>query len=494
MKLPTWVVPVLLQLLSCAGLAAGDKAPLTLGFSLSNPNPAACSTPTQPHLKALSLELDFFVNVADHQFKVPIMPLHLLGKKSWNVYNTVNIEKVKRDEAAAAALEAAEEERMQDADAQRRMQILRGEEPTPLAIEDAPQPSNSNQDGAGARESAPGYGYGRERKRRKKAGENDTDFEMRMAAEDRDQVREIDKQLVLRKPTEAPLVDQRGNISLFPETIPSSSKVAEKNPEAEREAARKKKEYEDQYTMRFSNAAGFKQGLEKPWYALSFEEKEAIIDAASEERREEKALRRTEKREDRKEAKEKARFANNFDTKGKEDYGREIPQKDVWGNEDPRRQERALKRMVDNDPLAMMKAGARQVRQVEKERKALMEERERELKELERAERRKRKERRRERDELDGFSLDGPNHQSEDSERRRKRKRRHHEEDGSEDGESIEFILDTKEKRSSSSRHGDRERESEKDRERRHRHKESRRSSHREEDRHRHRHRSRHHD
>ncbi|PVH80286.1 hypothetical protein DL98DRAFT_418969 [Cadophora sp. DSE1049] len=422
MKLPNWIVPVLLQLLSCAGLtsAAGDKA-VTLGFSLSNTNPAAFSTPTQPHLPAVSLELDFFVNVADHQFKVPIMPLHLLGKKSWNVYNTANIEKVKRDEAAAAALEAAEEERMQDADAQRRMQILRGEQPTPLAIEDAPRPSNSNQDG-GARESAFGYGYGRERKRRKKAGENDTDFEMRMIAEDRDQGREIDKQLVLRKPTEAPLVDQRGNISLFPETIPSSSKVAEKNPEAEREAARKKKEYEDQYTMRFSNAAGFKQGLEKPWYALTFEEKEAIIDAAK-------------------------------------DFGVEIPKKDVWGNEDPRRKERALKRMVDDDPLAIMKAGARQVRRVEKERKALREERERELKELEDAERRRRKERRRERDELEGFSLDGP---------------------------------DPQEKKSSSSRYDGRERESEKDR--RHRHKESRRSSHRDEDRHRHRHRSRHHD
>ncbi|KAH7397664.1 hypothetical protein BKA64DRAFT_672494 [Cadophora sp. MPI-SDFR-AT-0126] len=384
---------------------------------------------------------------------------------------------------------------MQDADAQRRMQILRGEQPTPLAIEDAPRPSNSNQDG-GARESASGYGYGRERKRRKKAGENDTDFEMRMAAEDRDQSREIDKQLVLRKPTEAPLVDQRGNISLFPETIPSSSKIAEKNPEAEREAARKKKEYEDQYTMRFSNAAGFKQGLEKPWYALTYEEKEAIIDAASEQRTEAKALRKAETREERKVAREEARFHNHFDTKGKEDLGVEIPDKDVWGNEDPRRKERALKRIVDDDPLAIMKAGARQVRRVEKERKTMREERERELKELEDAERRRRKERRQERDELEGFRLDGPHIQAEDSERKRKRKRRHYEEDGSEGGQSVEFILDPRGNKSSSSRHDGRERESEKDRDRRHRHKESRRSSHQEEDRHRHRHRhrSRHHD
>ena len=400
---------------------------------------------------------------------------------------------MRRDEAAAAALEVAEEERMQDADAQRRMQILRGEQPTPLAIEDAPQPSNSNRDGTRSKDSESGYGYGRERKRRKKAGENDTDFEMRMIAEDRHQDGEIDKQLVLRKPTEAPLVDQRGNISLFPETATSVSKVAEKNSEAEREAARKKKEYEDQYTMRFSNAAGFKQGLDKPWYALTHEEKEAIIDAANEQRKEERALRKAGEREERKHAKDKARFENHFDTRGKEDLGVEIPDKDVWGNEDPRRKERALKRMVDNDPMAMMKAGARQVRMVEKERNALREEREREIKEIEDAERRRKKKRRQERDELEGFSLDGPDSRIKDSERRRKRKRRHHEEDGS-DGESIEFILDPRENESSSTRHEGGSRESEKDRERRHRHKESRRRSHHEEDRHRHRHRSRHHD
>ncbi|KAH6713574.1 hypothetical protein BKA61DRAFT_632508 [Leptodontidium sp. MPI-SDFR-AT-0119] len=475
MKLPNWVVPVLLQLLSCAGLgsAAGDKAsPLTLGFTLSNRNPSAAgSFPTQAHpqphvLPALSLELDFFVNVADHQFKVPIMPLHLLGKKSWNVYNTVNIEKVKRDEAAAAALEAAEEERMQEADAQRRMQILRGETPTPLAIEEAPRPSDSNEDGSrsAAREngSGSGYGYGRERKRRKKAGENDTDFEMRMFAEERQNERDVDKQLVLRKPTEAPLVDQRGNISLFPETVPSITK-AEKNPEAEREAARKKKEYEDQYTMRFSNAAGFKQSLESPWYSMSKSER-----SLGDEEREKDSL----------------------DINGREDFGGEIVQRDVWGNEDPMRKERVLNRMVANDPLAMMKAGARQVRMVEKERKVLREEREKEMRELEDMERKRRRERRRERDELEGFRLDEPV-RDEDSERRRKRKRRY-EDEGSDDGELDESRLDSR-ARTSSSRHEGR-RESEKDRERRHRRKESRRSSHRDEGRHKHRHRSKHHD
>lgn len=54
------------------------------------------------------------------------MPLHLLGKKSWNVYNTDNIERVRRDEAAARAREEADEQRMQEEDAERRLKILRG--------------------------------------------------------------------------------------------------------------------------------------------------------------------------------------------------------------------------------------------------------------------------------------------------------------------------------------------------------------------------------
>ncbi|CZS92842.1 uncharacterized protein RAG0_03334 [Rhynchosporium agropyri] len=408
------------------------------------------------------------------------MPLHLLGKKSWNVYNNVNIEKVKRDEAAAAALEAQEEERMQEADALRRMQILRGETPTPLVIEDTPRPSNSTQDGSGsaARES----GYGREKKRRKKFGENDTDFEMRIAAEERDKGLKVNQQLVLRKPVEAPIVDQRGHISLFPENVPSISKTVEKNPEAEREAARKKKEYEDQYTMRFSNAAGFKQGLEKPWYSLSIEERTALRED------EEKALvtRKDDGRE-RRYGKDRYRSTRTVDTKGKEDYGGEIPHKDVWGNEDPRRKERVLSRMVDNDPLAAMKAGASQVRRVEKERKALREEREREMKELDDIERRRRRDRKRERDEFEDFRLDEPVRDPE-SERKRKRRQR---DIGSLDDENLEYKL---EKRSFSRRHEDPEKESEKDRGGRHRHKESSKSSHRDESRHQSRNRSRHHD
>lgn len=311
---------------------------------------------------------------------------------------------MKRDEARAAAAEEAEEQRMQELDVKRRIQILRGEIPTPLAIEDSPSSSLKHPREPEDRD----YGSGRDRKRRKKVGEDDTDFELRVARENQEVADKANgnQQIVLRKEVNT-IVNHAGNIDLFPAPKPSSSR-AEKNPEAEKEKERKKKEYEDQYTMKFSNAAGFKQGLEAPWYSKTGEKEEA---------------------------------------------GEEVG-KDVWGNEDPRRKERQLQRVVSSDPLAMMKAGAKKVREVETERKKWREEKEREVRELEAEERRKRKRGHRDDDEddLKGFRLDGNEKISE------RRKERHDDE------------------------------------ERRHRHKESKRREHRDESRHRHRHRSRHHD
>ncbi|TVY32971.1 Uncharacterized protein LOCC1_G008077 [Lachnellula occidentalis] len=397
MKLPTWSVPFALRLLSLAGLASAagvDKA-FTVGFGLGFTLSPAVATESfslaQPRPTDVSLDLDFLVQVQNHELRIPIMPLHLLGHKSWNVYNKDNIEKVKRDEAVAQAKEEAEEQRMQEIDAERRLQILRGEEPTPL-----PEIEDKADDGEKRHR-----GPERERKRRKKAGENDTDFEMRIAHEQT--VSNSDRQMVLRKPIDAPLVDHTGHINLFPEERPN--KPAEKNAEAEKELAKKKKEYEDQYTVKFSNAAGFKQGLENPWYAKVGASKEVEED---------------------------------------------LPGKDVWGNEDPRRKERQAARIVSNDPLAMMRQGAAQVRQVEKERKLWREEKEKEMRDL-----------------------------IESEERRNRHKRKHR----NDDDDLEEFRLDKTE--NSSSRRRDDEREGK----HRHRH----RSSHDEEDRrHRHKHRRRH--
>ena len=281
---------------------------------------------------------------------------HLLGKKSWNVYNTANIEKVRRDEAIARAEEAAREEKQQEEDAARRLAILRGEIPPPLAIEEAPKDvNNSTKRSRDERDSQ--YGEGRVSKRlRKKAGENDTDFEMRLAERQTGE-KDQSRQLVLHDSSKnRPITDHAGNISLFqPPSKSVSTTRVEKHPDVESDAARKKQEQEDQYTLRFSNAAG--RGADvingKAWYQTSKNLGADALDVV-------------------------------------EEVG-----KDVWGNEDPLRKSREAKRVVDNDPLAFMKRGAAQVRQVEKERRKWKQEKEREIMELEDEDRRRRKQRRR---------------------------------------------------------------------------------------------------
>ncbi|RDW68353.1 hypothetical protein BP5796_09010 [Coleophoma crateriformis] len=394
MKL-AWVAPLWLRLLGLLSVSESgtNASALSIGFRITS-HSGNSGGPHASLSPSFSLDPNFFIQLGSQELRLPIMPLHLLGKKSWNVYNHDNVERVKRDEAAARAKEEAEEQRMQEIDAARRMQILRGEEPTPiLAIEDKPSDHDS------VRERRPS---GRDRKRRR-YDENETDFEMRVASE-QTQLNNEERQIVLRRPVkDVPLVDHAGHIDLFPQE-PAKVSV-EKNAEAEKEKAKKQKEYEDQYTMRFSNAAGFKQGLDNPWYSKA--------------------------------------------SSGLDEDCMPVS-KDVWGNEDPRRKEREAARAISNDPLAAMRQGAAQVRQVERERKRWREEKERELRELTEAEA---------------------------EETRRKRKRRHDEDD------LENFSLDATEKSSSKRRHRDDD-----DRERRHRHRESSRRSHAH-DSHRHRHR-----
>ena len=221
---------------------------------------------------------------------------------------------------------------MQEVDSERRMQILRG-----LPVRTRP-PSVDGQIG---QEREGGHdGVKRERKRRRIAGEDDTERDIRLAQEvatGKDQVAQT-----VRPSSDAPLTDRKGNINLFPEEG-TSRRGAPKNAEAEAEAAKKKKEFEDQYTMRFSNAAGFKQAVgQKPWYQSS-------------------------------------------------DHGAENGEvavtKDVWGNEDPRRKEREKTRLDAEDPLAAMQKGVEELREVKKERKRWKEEREREMREIAEADR-----------------------------------------------------------------------------------------------------------
>ncbi|EFQ97859.1 homocitrate synthase [Nannizzia gypsea CBS 118893] len=301
------------------------------------------------------------------------MPLHLLGKKSWNVYNKDNVARVRRDEARAKAEEEEKERKQREEDAERRVDILRGKISTPLG-EDGDEKSHRSR----TREKL--HGEVRHRKRRRLAGENDTDRDIRFAKEDAELTHQRAEMEASRRPVnDAPIVDKSGHISLFPEEPTSRRRRSDKNPEAEAETARKNQEFEDQYTMRFSNAAGYKQQLASaPWYSSSTAE----ISAQS----------------------------------------TGLPTTNVWGDEDPRRQEREKIRIATNDPLAAMKKGVKQLREVEKERTKWAEEKERELRALKKEEKEKRWRRRHQEngnsdDSFDGFRLDASVE---------KRERRHH--------------------------------------------------------------------
>jgi hypothetical protein len=236
---------------------------------------------------------------------------------------------------------------MQEVDADRRLQLLRGErlDPLPLEAEHDTSHKRKREDGSP------------HRKKGRLAGEDDTDRDMRLA---REAAAVPIANFRKAKGHDAPLVDHKGHISLFPE----EHRHAEKNPEAESETAKKKREFEDQYTMRFSNAAGFKQKLENPWYAGTISSGITL---------------------------------------------QNTPGKDVWGNEDPRRQEREQKRLDSSDPLAAIKLGVKKVRLADRHRKEWMEERERDLTEVEEMARENRRRRRRkdhDSDSLEGFSLE----------------------------------------------------------------------------------------
>lgn len=277
---------------------------------------------------------------------------HLLGKKSWNVYNADNIAKVKRDEAAVAAREQAVEQRMQEVDAERRIQQLRG-----LPVEAPLREQGKRQ----TQDEMPG----RESRRRRIAGEDDTDRDIRSAQENSAVAVKANMQMKSQKSSDAPLTDAKGHINLFP--MEESRHNAPKNAEVEADKAKKRKEFQDQYTMRLENAAGFKQTIgQKPWYQST-------------------------------------------GVGGLSGGEAEIPSKDVWGNEDPRRKEREKMKRAADDPLAAIQKGVAGLREVKRERAKWEEEKDREIREIEEAERHQEQKRRRRRRtlDLDGFSLNG---------------------------------------------------------------------------------------
>ncbi|KAG5980308.1 hypothetical protein E4U55_004173 [Claviceps digitariae] len=323
------------------------------------------------------------------------MPLHLLGKKSWNVYNADNIARVRRDEAAAKAAEEAEEQRMQEIDAQRRLAILRGEQPPPPSTEE-----DENKAAVETVRARPGAGSERPpRRKRKREGEDDTDFELRLARERAEPAGSALE--VSHKPSSsAPIVDHRGHIDLFGDE--KTRAHAEKNEEAEREAQKKKREFEDQFTMRLANAAG-KDGIKRPWY-----------------------------------------------WRGDAD-GQTLPLKDIWGKDDPRRKQRDAERIAANDPLAIMRKGASRVRELKRERRKIQEERDNDLRQLQKEDAQEERHRRKH----GGESRSRHRSASPDSSRRRRRSRER-KDDGHERGRNRDRDRDRGRRRHEHLHHSDR--------------------------------------
>ena len=174
------------------------------------------------------------------------MPLHLLGKKSWNVYNPENIAHVRRDEVEARAKEEAEERDCRAAHADVRLQQLRDE--TDRSAQPIADESGSPSHAANPRH---------DRKRRKLAGEDDTDRDIRLAKDD--------TALTPTKPKAtnvSPITDSRGHINLIPQT----NSATKENAEVIAEKKRRERDHEDQYTMRLANAGG-RDGTRAPWYS-----------------------------------------------------------------------------------------------------------------------------------------------------------------------------------------------------------------------------------
>jgi hypothetical protein len=227
---------------------------------------------------------------------------------------------------------------MQELDAERRAAMLRGITPPPLPEEEIKRDERGR--------TRPDRETDRDdRKRRRLAGEDDTDRDIRVASTVSGPVAHNHAAVLkLRKSTsEAPLTDDAGNINLFPIDIREAMKC-EKNAEAEKEKKTKERALEDQYTMRFSNAAG-KNGLQRPWYASAASRPEDVAQHAM------------------------ATY-------------RGLENRDVWGNDDPRRQQREQVRVATNDPLASMNRAQMQLKNLRESRKKWIAERDQELGEL----------------------------------------------------------------------------------------------------------------
>lgn len=286
----------------------------------------------------------------NHTSNTITMPLHLLGKKSWNVYNPTAIAKVRADEARSAAREEAQNELELTYQADVRLALLRGlpEPPRPAELDidlEAEYESGKRRE---PRERA--QDGGREEKlrkmKRKRVGEDDTDMELRVAKAEmgeRDGGRRSGAGRDDKKGKESlPLVGEDGHIQLFAPVSPSGPAHDARKQDPEEILRKKQQEEREGGAMRFDTAGGNRSNpATTPWYAGS-------------------AL--------------KVAGTNLPDGQATETIGR-----DAWGNEDAGRKSRDAVRMSTADPMAMMQMAQRKLKAVESEREEWKREREAEV-------------------------------------------------------------------------------------------------------------------
>jgi hypothetical protein len=322
------------------------------------------------------------------------MPLHLLQKKSWHVYNTENVERVRRDEAEAQAREDAADQRTLEEDAERRMKLLRGERVPSLKEAVSVKDEHENSNGRSQRQRDDALA---DRKRRRLRGEDDTDRDIRVAREqdlrDADQAKSYT--FLDERGRDAPLKDSAGHIQLIPAPEDRQRRLSKQDNPSESDKARKRDEGDVQ-PMRFSNAAGYDRGSQRPWYTTRVEEKFPMTQSSAD-----------------------TTLAA-------------VQARDAFGNVDPRRTERESKRITSNDPLMFMHQAQRVLKQSERDKKAWEESR---AASLEHHSRRYRWERQPldRLDDIESFSLDAVpkekeerKHRDHDGERRRHRHSHRH--------------------------------------------------------------------
>jgi len=283
------------------------------------------------------------------------MPLHLLSKKSWNVYNPASIAKVRSDEAAAAAREESQNERELAWQADVRLALLRGLSPParPAELDEDVVHQDDGKAGRIQRGEQGGKGgdsAGREmraekRRMRRREGEDDTERDIRLAREDLGGGSGTERATSRRRAGKSikdeaslPLTDAGGHIQLFapepPAPRPSSSSSRPQHKDPEQTLRQRQQEEREAGSLRFSEV-GPNRGhpSSRPWYTGA-----------------------------------------SGGTRDTEEVG-----KNAFGREDAGRKGRDAARVSAADPMAVMVVAQRKLKEVERERERWKMEREREV-------------------------------------------------------------------------------------------------------------------